>query len=107
MPVSQFFLSPSLFYPEDKNPLGKIIPGREKVSCCKMGAELTQEHYKQLVEYIRSTKKGSSGSYPDWFTANQKREPRQQAECFKEKGGVLFIALQLASESKLCRAVAS
>lgn len=70
-----------------------------------MSAELTEERYDQLVQYLRTAKLGVAGSYPEWFTTNQKRGLRQQAECFQEKDGVLFR--RSASSSKFLRVVIS
>ena len=70
-----------------------------------MSAELTEERYDHLVQYLRSAKLGVAGSYPEWFTANQQRGLRQQAECFQEKEGVLFRCS--ANSAKLLRVVMS
>ena len=54
-----------------------------------MASSLTEERYKELVEYLRGTQHGRP-TYPLGFTTNQKRGLRQQAACFEEKDGVLF-----------------
>ena len=54
-----------------------------------MASSLTEEQYKELIEYLRSTQRGKS-IYPLGFTTNQKRGLRQQAACFEDKDGALF-----------------
>ena len=51
-------------------------------------AALTEERYGLILQYLRN--KGEAGSYPDSFTANQKRGLRQQARSFEEKNGILY-----------------
>ena len=52
-------------------------------------ALLTEERYKQLVEYLHGARLKES-AYPPNFTSNQKRGLRQQAACFEENDGILF-----------------
>ena len=54
-----------------------------------MASSLTEERYKELIEYLRSTQRGRP-IYPLGLTTNQKRGLRQQAACFEEKDGALF-----------------
>lgn len=68
-----------------------------------MAAALTEERYKHLVEFLTSTRIGV-GRYPEWFTPNQRRGLRQQAQCFIEKDGVLF---RCSTDSKHLRVVIS
>ena len=51
-------------------------------------AALTEERYGLILQYLRN--KGEAGSYPDSFTANQKRGLRQQARSFEEKNRILY-----------------
>ena len=51
--------------------------------------DMTEERYKQLVEYLRGARRASP-VYPPLFSTNDKRALRQQAATFEEKDGVLF-----------------
>ena len=61
---------------------------------------MTEERYKQLVEYLQEKRHGSL-IYPPHFTSNEKRALRQQAATFDEKDGVLFHTLKGPSGEKL------
>ena len=65
---------------------------------------MNEERYLQLVEYLRSARRGEA-SYPTRFTANEKRGLRQQAASFKERDGVLFYRSDDAHSSLLRRVV--
>ena len=64
-----------------------------------MSAELTEERYGQIIDYLRSS------SYPKWFNTNQRRGLRQQAQCFEEKDGILYRSS--SAEAKLRRVILS
>jgi len=71
-----------------------------------MASVLSEERYKQVVEYLRGVKRGTA-VYPAGVTANLKRGLRQQAACFEEKDGVLFHCSKdsQTSSKRLCRVV--
>ena len=54
-----------------------------------MASAMTEERYKQLVEYVRGARRASQ-LYPPGFTSNEKRALHQQAATFEEKDSVLF-----------------
>ena len=54
-------------------------------------ASLTEERYRQLVEYLRGSRVGSP-VYPSGFNANDMRGLRQQAATFEEKDGLLYYS---------------
>ena len=61
-------------------------------------SKLNEERYRQLVEYLRSARRGEA-SYPSGFTVNEKRGLRQQAASFEEKGGILYYRSQSGDSS--------
>ena len=63
--------------------------GRLSVSALAMGCEVTEQRYRQLIDYIRGCRLHQP-VYPSSFNTNQKRGLRQQAACFEEKNGLLF-----------------
>ena len=67
-------------------------------------SKLNEERYRQLVEYLRSIRRGEA-SYPSGFTVNEKRGLRQQAASFEEKGGILYYRSQSDSSSAQLRRV--
>ena len=52
---------------------------------------MNEERYLQLVEYLRSARRGEA-SYPTRFTANEKRGLRQQAASFSGKVEAVIVA---------------
>ena len=62
---------------------------RLSISVVAMGCEITEQRYKQLIDYIRCCRLHQP-VYPSCFNTNQKRG---QAACFEEKDGVLFHSL--------------
>ena len=66
-------------------------------------ASLTEERYKQLVEYLRGSRIGSP-VYPPEFHANDKRGLRQQAATFEEKDAILHHSAK-GSQGKTLRRV--
>ena len=52
-------------------------------------SKLNEKRCQQLVEYLRSARRGKA-SYPPGFTVNDKRGLRQQAASFEEKDGILY-----------------
>ena len=69
-----------------------------------MASVMTEERYKQLVEYLRGARHGSP-IYPSDFTSNDKRALRQQAATFDEKDGVLFHSSKGPNGERLLRRV--
>jgi hypothetical protein len=84
---------------------GYIIHVRTKKKAREIAmSKLNEERYRQLVEYLRSARRGEA-SYPSGFTANEKRGLRQQAASFEEKGGILYYRSQSDSSSVRLRRV--